>query len=390
MNIQEAADKLRKLGVPGKEKETAIKNKLVHKDSAHVRRAVEKYIKKTLVRWAYTEKVIDPPTRRIENGKVVKGAGKTSNWPPKTIEEAAAVWAVRHSSIASKNALTPENISGIKEIVKQTFASLKVIHELPSNFILTTPNPSDIYNFNTLDTRLVKDKEFNQLLVTWIAAKAKVRNNEKANDEAERIKKIKDVHPELQEWERVSRELNAVSNPRYRFFKMDDPVRVIMHWHSRLLRIKNPTLKDVQTDEFDRTLEREGLLLDAPPDDFDLRRIPIRFRDVDDWFLRQECRIPPNAPSLQEFWSRYHSLPEDHTNDDIDAIIQEVIKDWRYIPTGWTFKFGRVELEALPSGQDDLVVFLDEQDIRKKALYAPFDEYNPYKTYGPENMGHLF
>ncbi len=71
-------------------------------------------------------------------------------------------------------------------------------------------------------------------------------------------------------------------------------------------------------------------------------------------------------------------------------LIHEVTKDWRYIPTGWTFKFGGVELEALPSGQDDLVIYLDEKDIRKKALYAPFDEYNPFKNYGPEDMGHFF
>jgi len=57
---------------------------------------------------------------------------------------------------------------------------------------------------------------------------------------------------------------------------------------------------------------------------------------------------------------------------------------------GWKPEFDGVELELLKSGSDQLVVFLDEQDIRKKALYAPFDEYNPYKTYGPENMGHFF
>jgi hypothetical protein len=385
MDIHEAAKRLRALGIPGKEKEKAIKEKLVHKDSAHIRKAVEKYIEKTLIRWAYFDEVICKPERH-EQGK---GRGKTSDWPDEVVEEAAAVWAIRNCDIVKKNALSPKIILDIGGIAQRAFASPDAIHVLPDDVVFTTPNPRSVYDFSTLETRLVKDQDLNTLIVKWIAAKARVRNNEKAGEEAERIKKIEDAQPEwARERERVMNEFGAVSNPRYRFFTMHDSVRVIIHWHSMLLRTKNPPLKDVQTDEFDRTLEKESLLVDVPPGDFDLRRIPNRFRNVPDWLLRQECRIPQSSPTLREFWDRFSRLPKDATYDEIDRLTKEITKDWRYIPLGWTFKFSRVELE--PSDHDELVIFLDDNDSRKKAIYAPFNEYNPHDTYDRDHMGSFY
>jgi hypothetical protein len=43
-----------------------------------------------------------------------------------------------------------------------------------------------------------------------------------------------------------------------------------------------------------------------------------------------------------------------------------------------------------PSLHDELAVFLDGNDSRKKALYAPFGEYNPYDTYDREHVGRLY
>ena len=386
MNIHEAAKKIREFGIPGDEKERAIRAGLVRKDSANVRKAVEKYIEKMLVRWAYTDEIITKPKQNTDG----KGKGKTSEWPATVVEEAAAVWGVRHSGLAARNTLTAEFIFSIKKAAERAYTSPNAIHMLPSNVEITTPNPSDIYDFHQLETRLVKHERFNQLLITWIAVSAKVRNNDEGQQDAERVKKIEKAHPESQKTERTMKELGAVSCPRYNFFKIRDPVRAVIHWRSELVRVRNPLLKDVHEDEFDRTLEKEGLLL-SPDElsDFDLFRMPVKFRNVPNWLLTQECRIPPTSPTLREFWSRIYNLPEDATNDDIDSLRNEITKDWRYVPAGWKFKFTRVEVEPTSKERAELIILLDGNDSRQKALYAPFNEYSPYETYAPKHKGRI-
>ncbi len=55
-----------------------------------------------------------------------------------------------------------------------------------------------------------------------------------------------------------------LEDPRHeRDLQRELPKRVVLPWHSRLLRIKNPSLEDVHKDEFDRTVKSEGQLLDA-------------------------------------------------------------------------------------------------------------------------------
>lgn len=130
---------------------------------------------------------------------------------------------------------------------------------------------------------------------------------------------------------------------------------------------------------------------DVPPEvwDFELRRIPVRFRNVPDELMKQECGIPEGA-TLKSFWER---RPEAKTDDEIDHLIRETTKDWSHLPTGWTFKFGGVELEASPSDKNELAVILDGEnsiDSRQKALYAPFNEYSPYETYDREHLGRFY
>jgi len=62
-------------------------------------------------------------------------------------------------------------------------------------------------------------------------------------------------------------------------------------------------------------------------------------------------------------------------------------QNWQYVPIGWRFNFDRVEPEPTSNGRDELVAFLDDRDIRKKALYDPFGTYNPYATHYPDHMG---
>lgn len=189
MNINEVAKRLRKLGIPGDEKERSIRENLVHKDSIRVGKAVEKYIEKTLVRWAYTEKVIDPPTRRKENGKVVRGAGKTSEWPPETVEEVAAVWAVRNCGVMKPKTLTKERIEIIRNVAarldNEPFAiytlspiagplSTKRVatKDIEMKFVSEKCEGLDLFPGETKDDKV---NNLNNLVVTWITTIEKVR-----------------------------------------------------------------------------------------------------------------------------------------------------------------------------------------------------------------------
>ena len=46
---------------------------------------------------------------------------------------------------------------------------------------------------------------------------------------------------------------------------------------------------------------------------------------------------------------------------------------------------GDIDCQASPLDHDELLVFLDGTDSRKKAFYAPFDCYSPTATYGPDD-----
>ncbi len=49
-----------------------------------------------------------------------------------------------------------------------------------------------------------------------------------------------------------------------------------------------------------------------------------------------------------------------------------------------------VDLKPSSSDHDELVVFLDGKDSRKKALYAPFSEYKSYDTYDKEHLERFY
>ncbi|MGZ5561560.1 MAG: hypothetical protein ACXWER_03520, partial [Halobacteriota archaeon] len=111
---------------------------------------------------------------------------------------------------------------------------------------------------------------------------------------------------------------------------------------------------------------------------------------VPEWFQRQECHILSDSPTMKEFWDRWDRYKNSWTREELLHAINEITKDWRYLPTGWRFKFDRVELEVSSSGHDELAVFIDGNDSRKKALYAPFSEYNPYEAYDREHIGRFY
>ena len=196
---------------------------------------------KTLRRWGKNGLIKDHEPRPNLPGI---GRGNAEEWDEQALQDAAAVWAVSNCGIMKPRALNKKISLGIKEIAHRVFTSPTVMHELPSDITITTPNPSYVYDFRSLKTKLDHNDTVNDLAVAWITAKAKVQNNEKVREEARRIKELEDAQSD--EWKREKRRLKnlgAGSFPRYVFFKISDPAKVIVHWHSVLLRIKNPLLK---------------------------------------------------------------------------------------------------------------------------------------------------
>lgn len=340
---------------------------------------------KTLRRWGENGLIKDH-----ELNLPGRGRGNKEEWGEQALEDAAAVWAVSNCGIMKPRALDKEIRLGIKIIAQHVFQSPTVIQEVPEHLVVTTPNPKSFYNFRSLKTKIVDNDALNDLAVAWIAAKAKIRNNEAAREEARRVKEREDAQSDEWKLERQKlEELGAVSRPRHVFFKIPDPAEVIVHWHSVLLRTKNPLLKDIPADEFERTLEKEGVFEDVPKEDWtrNFLHIPHIFRNVPERFQRQECRIPSDSPTMKEFWAQYK---KSWKQDKVLNVINEMTNDWRYLPTRWTFKFDGVELKPSSLGKDELVVFLDDNDSRKKALYAPFNEYDPYMTYDREHVGRFY
>ncbi|MGZ4929323.1 MAG: hypothetical protein ACXV76_13805 [Halobacteriota archaeon] len=209
MNIENAADRLIKLGILGKDKQEAIKNRLINQDGRYVKRAQLDYVKKILVRWAYTEGVIQKPERhKNELGQDEIGRGKSSIWPATTVEEAAAVWAVREKwhriRGGKKSRLSKERIDVIKR-------AASVINERPSAIYVLPPviGPLSTQQLRAEDVTIKfvseecdglnlfpgKDNTekadcLNTLVVSWIAALEKVRAWTSAAKETKKRRKM--------------------------------------------------------------------------------------------------------------------------------------------------------------------------------------------------------
>jgi hypothetical protein len=252
MEIQEAAERLIELGIPGKDERAAIKSRLVKKDSSRVKNALKDYVEKMLGRWAYTEGVIPKPEQnKNKDGIVERGRGKTSDWPQTTIEEAAAVWSVRqlwrkiHGG--KKSRLSKERIDVIRQAASVVDERPFAIYMLPSvTGPLSTQRiaPEDIQmrfvseECDGLDLFPGRDNAekvdcLNKLVIRWVGATEKVRTWKSACIEAQMQSKFGS------EWENalltektdISHSdpwLKKVPCP----WRIDQPARVALRWSS--------------------------------------------------------------------------------------------------------------------------------------------------------------
>ncbi len=143
----------------------------------------------TVKRWAYTEKTIrDKPPQPVQ-----KGRGKASNWPEEALEEAAAVWAVRHYA-KNTSRLSPDVIKYVNDVANHLYMSPLASYTLPSVVgpllrFRQIPYEDVTVEFATEESPVLKlvpgessarKKELlNSLIATWIAAREKVRFSRK-------------------------------------------------------------------------------------------------------------------------------------------------------------------------------------------------------------------
>jgi hypothetical protein len=267
--------------------------------------------KNTIKRWAFTEGVIPKPTT-LER----KGRGFTSNWRKNGVKETVAVWAVRDlakkqadKGVRKRKKLSAEEIHKVRKIAKRVFKSPEVLHELPPELMITTPNPLFMYDFRALKTKVVDDDNLNDLVITWIAAREKAQRN-------------------IRILQRVRVTINWFGESPHPLPPLSSVLPI-----DAATSLGNPVLKAISQSEkrvFDAGFAISGFgILGA--------------------YDPSEIQTP--------------------------------------------FKRGKTHLKALRSGDensdelDELLVFLNGNDSRKKALYAPFDRFDSSVEYDRNKIG---
>jgi hypothetical protein len=129
---------------------------------------------------------------------------------------------------AKLGTISVERVAEIKKTARRLFESPKIFFESPSEFTIVTP-PKFIFDTQALELT-VKDNGLNNLAVTWIAAREKVRQyKEKAQENrkiSDRVKVIVDWYynppykpptfyskliPELPQTTKIANQLNEMT-----------------------------------------------------------------------------------------------------------------------------------------------------------------------------------
>ncbi|MGZ4881515.1 MAG: hypothetical protein ACXV7G_10700 [Halobacteriota archaeon] len=146
----------------------------------------------TIKNWAHTEKIIPTPIGGGKGGRVRGGISRKADWPPESVEQAAAVWWVRETyrkRFGENKKLSKVRINVIKReaarLDKEPFAiytpppvrgPLSLQHIDPESIKMTFVNEdcSEVGLFPGLNNAQ-RTACLNKLIVAWIAAREKVR-----------------------------------------------------------------------------------------------------------------------------------------------------------------------------------------------------------------------
>lgn len=182
-----------------------------------------------------------------EDGEKVRPGRPCSLWLPETVEQAAAVWAVRYSGLIKPRALTTEMIKVIKRAAAMLDERPFAIYTLPS---VTGPLSTQHIDLESIEMTFVSEncdgldlfpgKKYtekaaclNELVVSWVAAREKVRawaaKGMSATYIVEHYPNFASLTPGEVDFSQIDPWRANVPCP----WRIDRPARVALHWWSR-------------------------------------------------------------------------------------------------------------------------------------------------------------
>jgi hypothetical protein len=208
---------------------------------------LQKWAKQSLITgWSPKPKNKRERPKGDPNGpdKKRKGPGRLTDWPESNVEEAAAVYAVRHYNYKKRGTLTTEMIKVIKRAAAILDERPFAVYTIPSIVgPLSTQhiNPEHINvtfvseDFNGLDlfpgtTYTEKVEYLNAFVVTWVAAIEKVREWKSRGIRAQIMEsELKHQTPAEIDYSQLDPWRVDVPCP----WRIDKPARVTLYWWSR-------------------------------------------------------------------------------------------------------------------------------------------------------------
>ncbi len=263
-------------------------------------------------RWAYTEKIIFSVPQSNERTKK-GGRGWRAEWPEATLEQAAAVWAVRREAPR----LSAKEVLKVRGIALFLFASPQAEYSVssPSGLRFTAPEPLALYDYRSLKLQLRNAEKLDRLARAWFVAFVKARNRE----------------------------------------HIDSPFRIELPWHS------SPCV-DLGREEPEEKVSIHGMLdymSSLPP----LKRLAAKVA------LLQQQRATSCTTALDEELSG--ALSDRATFRKVAALMDEVTRDLRMFQLfGHTFELEEPRLMDFPELDGaEIVILIDGVDMRKRASF---------------------
>ncbi|MGA7077016.1 MAG: hypothetical protein WBZ42_10840 [Halobacteriota archaeon] len=277
---------------------------------------------KTLRRWA-DDALITNHREHPEN--IAKtGRGNAEDWPPEAVEEAAAVWAVKE---AAEKRLTPKEISDIQMIGVRTFYTPQAYYAWSHDVPLTGPIPLDRFPRKGYDHRVLRIEFRDDHPVTLFLRLVELRAGGEPHPGEERlIKMLEDEH---------------VAAAADYFIHCDGPV-----------------------------LEAPITVMDRLTE----LRVDVPSRLVRTWvtaFVKAASGVEVTASKKVVFyWRSLHGDAGSSFMFEKVVLEEPDLRDLTYVQTRESI-FVPIE----PPREDEIVIYVDGIDVRKKVFYAPFDEW---------------
>jgi hypothetical protein len=285
----------------------------------------------TLRRWADEGLIAN---HRDNPHKIAKtGRGNAEDWPPEALEEAVAVWAV--NKVNGKR-LPPKTIREIRTVAQQVFRTPQAQYEWSRDVILSGPKPSDNPGYRELKMKFHED---------WLDLTFRLRMLR----ELTRHYSVDELKLKFSHWadERLLALLDdeeIVSNLD-RFMEghreTDDVVKIWLALD--LVMIKSPRVFELARTWVAAFVKaQKGESLSQP------KKVVFHWSSLGDSFLLDMITLEKPDPIVSFFSDAFYG------DDDEDYV--DIPDDER-------------------RDEDEIVIFIDGVDVRKKVFYAPFEEY---------------